>query len=57
MKTLTITMNAFFALPEVKDAQEVQKRHPYGSDEHLNAFEKIKLLAATYNVAQYLGDY
>lgn len=49
----TISMVAFFALPEVRAAQDVQKNHPHGSAPHRAAFDEIRKLAGTYGAASF----
>lgn len=52
-----ISMKDFFSLPEVRNAQERQKRHFYGSDHHRQAFNEIKRIAKHYQVESYIGEY
>jgi len=48
-----ITMRDFFALPEVKAAQEAQKRSEFDSPAHRKATAEIVRLADQYNCGQY----
>lgn len=50
-----ITMRAFFALPEVLREQEIEKRNPYGSHDHREAYKRICALAAKYGASEYLN--
>lgn len=51
----TIPMNEFFALPEVVAAQEIQKRNPFGSVAHRQAYEIICRIAGKYGVGQFIN--
>ena len=46
-------MRDFFNLPEVKEAQLVQKRSGFNSPEHRTATAEIVRLADQYNCGQY----
>lgn len=54
MKT-QLSVRDFFELAEVKVLQDVQKRFPYGSKEHREAFKKMAAMAK--EVGGDLGDY
>lgn len=59
-------MSDFFALPEVRRLQEVQKRNPYGSAPHREAHEAMVGIAGNYlaqgrnelvRCSMFFGDY
>jgi len=50
-----ISMKDFFALPEVVKQQEIQKRNPYGSAEHIEAFRQIRRIALRYGVEEHFN--
>ena len=53
----TISIREFMQLPAIIAAQEIQKRNPYGSDAHRQAFERAKLEATKYNAQDFIGEY
>ena len=68
MKTKTITQvmarmtaSEFWNLQEVKDQQDIQKKNPFRSKPHVDAFYEIKRLLA-FNISvefaeDYMGEY
>jgi hypothetical protein len=52
-----ISMRAFFELPQIKAAQDVQKVARVGSREHRNAYATMLRTARQYKVIQYFGKY
>jgi hypothetical protein len=48
-----MSMKAFFELPKVKAAQEIQKRHPYGSAKHMMAYMEICAMALDAGARDY----
>jgi len=65
-KTITnvmakMTQKEFWNLQEVKDQQDIQKKNPFRSQPHVDAFYEIKRLLA-YNISvefaeDYMGEY
>jgi cysteine synthase len=51
----TISMREFFALAEVRAAQETQKANPFGSVKHRAATSLILLLADRYGCEDYFA--
>jgi len=61
MKNNTITCEEFWNLPEVIEAQNIQKKNPYGSKEHREADETMLAICAEYMgkefALEYFGEY
>lgn len=53
----TISMRDFLELPEIKAAQEIQKRNPYRSEPHRKAHDAIMAEATKYGAQNFIGDY
>lgn len=51
------TMAEFFARADVREQQEIQKRHPYKIRTHHDAFLRLRRLAFEINAADWIGDY
>jgi hypothetical protein len=47
----------FFARPDVRALQDIQKRNPFGSEPHKAAFGEIKRLASLVGAEHFFGDY
>lgn len=57
MNTPTITMRAFFELPEVKAQQEIQKANAHGSPAHRAAYAALLAIATRYGAQSYFPEY
>lgn len=59
--TSKMTCAEFWALPEIVEAQNVQKANPYGSKEHREADEKMFQICAEHMgkkfAIEYFGEY
>jgi len=52
-----IGMNEFFALPIIRQCQEIQKRNRFGSEPHKQAHSVILETAKKYGVERFIGSY
>ena len=58
MKTETkLTQSEFWNLPEVKQQQEIQKRNPFRSQPHFDAFYEIKRILTIHMGSEFAEDY
>lgn len=53
----SITMRAFFELPEIRAAQETQKQNRVDSPAHRKAYAVMLRTARKYHAAKFFGDY
>jgi len=52
-----MTCKDFWELPEVVAQQDIQKRNPWGSDEHRNADDAMKAILADKMGQAFADDY
>jgi len=57
MSAATMTCKDFWELPEVVAQQDIQKRNPWGSDEHRNADDAMKAILADKMGQAFADDY